>query len=179
MNGSTRAGDRHVEQTKPLLRRAGETLGRLVGSRAFFLLNTYVPYLGAGVRIRRIAPDATWFEVEMRLRPWNKNYFGTHFGGSLYAMCDPFFALILTENLGPDYVVWDKEAAIRFRRPGRGIVRARFEVTAQELEDVKRRVEEGDGKAVVAFTVEVVGEDGQVVAEVDKVESVRRRRPRD
>jgi len=168
-------GVRRGAQSKPFLRRAGESLRRIVGARAFFVLNTYVPYVGAGVRLRRVAPDATWFEVEMRLRPWNQNYFGTHFGGSLYAMCDPFFALILTENLGPEYVVWDKEATIRFRRPGRGIVRARFEVTPDRLQDVRQAVERDGGKTSVTFHTEVVGEDGEVVAEVDKVESVRKR----
>jgi acyl-coenzyme A thioesterase PaaI-like protein len=163
-----------ARQSKPALRRVGESLRRIIGARAFFILNTYVPYVGAGVRIRHIAPDATRFDVEMRLRPWNKNYFGTHFGGSLYAMCDPFFALILTENLGPEYVVWDKEAAIRFKRPGRGTVRARFEITPDRLEEVRRLVNE-QGKAHVTFTAQVLAEDGEIVAEVDKVESIRKK----
>ena len=175
MSESSTSNQKRVEQTKPLLRRAGESLRRLVGSRAFLLLNTYVPYLGAGIRIQRIGPDAMWFEVEMHLRPWNKNYFGTHFGGSLYSMCDPFFALILTENLGPEYVVWDKEATIRFLRPGKGTVHARFEVTQQQLENIKTRVEQEGGKTHVDFTAQVVGEEGEVVAEVHKVESIRKR----
>ena len=62
----------------------------------------------------------------MRLTSWNRNFVGTHFGGSLYSMCDPFFVLILSAALGRDYVVWDKAAAIRFLRPGRGTVKATF-----------------------------------------------------
>jgi acyl-coenzyme A thioesterase PaaI-like protein len=161
------------EQSKPLLRRAGEALRHIVGTRALLLLNAYVPYVGAGVRIRRVAPDASWFDVELSLRPWNKNYFGTHFGGSLYAMCDPFYALILTELLGPAYVVWDKEASIGFKRPGRGTVRARFEVSRSELEDIRRRADR-DGKTLATFHTQVVGPDGEVVAEVDKTLSIRR-----
>jgi hypothetical protein len=89
-------------------------------------------------------------------------------------MCDPFFALILTENLGPDYVVWDKEAAIRFLRPGRGTVRARFEITPQRIEEIRTLVDDV-GRALVTFTSQVIGEDGVLVAEVDKVESVRKK----
>jgi acyl-coenzyme A thioesterase PaaI-like protein len=160
-------------QTKPLLRRAGDVLRRLVGTRALLLLNAYVPYVGAGVRIRRVAPDASWFDVELPLRPWNKNYFGTHFGGSLYAMCDPFYALILTELLGPGYVVWDKEASIGFKRPGRGTVRARFEVSHSDLEDIRGRADR-DGKTLATFQTEVTGPDGEVVAQVHKTLSIRR-----
>jgi hypothetical protein len=54
-------------------------------------INLYPPYLGAGVRITRISDDFRDVEVEMPLRFYNRNYFGTHFGGSLYSMCDPFY----------------------------------------------------------------------------------------
>lgn len=164
----------HMRQVKPPMRRLGEALRRVLGSRALLLLNVYVPYLGAGVRIRRVAPDATWFEVEMRLRPWNQNYFGTHFGGSLYAMCDPFYALILTENLGPNYTVWDKEASIAFKRPGRGLVRARFEVPPKRIAEIRSLVDD-QGKAVACFQAQVVGEDRAVVAIVEKRLSIRRK----
>lgn len=165
-----------IEQSKPLLRRVGEQLRSVLGTRSFYILNTYGPYLGAGVHVTGIAPDATWFEVSMRLRPWNKNYFGTHFGGSLYSMCDPFYALILTECLGPDYVVWDKEASIRFKRPGRGIVRARFEVPKARIDEI-RRIADAEGRTLATFVVEVLDEFGEVVAEVEKVESIRRKSP--
>jgi Domain of unknown function (DUF4442) len=82
------------------------------------LLNLYPPYIGAGVRVKT-SPDLRTFEVRMRLRWWNRNVEGTHFGGSLYSMCDPFFMMILIEALGGGYVVWDKSATIRFRRPRR------------------------------------------------------------
>jgi len=55
----------------------------------FRIINVYPPYLGAGVRVLHREGDERTFRVEMRLRPWNRNLFGTHFGGSLYAMCDP------------------------------------------------------------------------------------------
>lgn len=117
------------------------------------------------------------YVVRMKLRWWNRNYFGTHFGGSLYAMCDPFFALILAQRLGSGYIVWDKAAAIRFVRPGRGTVSARFEIPADEVEAIRRAADQA-GKVEPEVTVEVVDEAGEVVARVEKTLYVRRKEAR-
>jgi acyl-coenzyme A thioesterase PaaI-like protein len=138
-----------------------------------WLLNLYPPYLGAGVRVR-IAPDFRTFEVRMKLRWWNRNYVGTHFGGSLYTMCDPFFMLILMEHLGRGYVVWDKAATIRFRRPGRGTVRATFHIPEERIAEI-RAAADREGRIEPVFQVEVVDERGEVVAEVEKLLYVRRK----
>jgi hypothetical protein len=137
-------------------------------------INLYPPFLGAGIRVRR-GSDGHRFEVRMKLGAFNRNFVGTHFGGSLYAMCDPFYMLILIPALGPEYVVWDKAATIRFLQPGRGTVRATFEIPQERIEEIRRAADEGE-KVEPAFTAQVVGEDGRVVAEVEKVIHVRRRR---
>jgi acyl-coenzyme A thioesterase PaaI-like protein len=137
------------------------------------MLSFYPPYLGAGIRVRRL-PDG--FEARMRLRPYNRNYFGTHFGGSLYSMCDPFFALALVERLGPGYTVWDKAAEIRFLRPGTGTVRARFEIPPARVEEIRAEAERA-GRAEPRFAVEVLNEAGEAVARIDKLLSVKRRPP--
>jgi acyl-coenzyme A thioesterase PaaI-like protein len=139
------------------------------------MMSFYPPFLGAGIRVVRVSPDRRTFEVRMKLNFFNRNYVGTHFGGSLYAMCDPFFMLILIPALGPDYVVWDKAATIRFKRPGRGTVRAKFHVPQARVDEIRRAADTGE-KVEPLFTAEVVGEDGKVVAEVDKILYVRRRR---
>ena len=139
------------------------------------LLAVWPPYLGAGIRVRR--PDDHTFVVRMKLRWWNRNYFGTHFGGSLYAMCDPFFALILAERLGPGYVVWDKAAAIRFVRPGRGTVTATFHLPPAEVAAI-RGAADAAGKVEPELTVDVLDEAGAVVARVDKTLYVRRQAAR-
>ena len=151
-------------------------LRRVLGPRRFlaWILRLYPPYLGAGIRVRRVAPDLASFEVDMPLRFYNRNYFGTHFGGSLYAMCDPFFALILVERLGKAYVVWDRSASIRFRRPGRGTVRAVFTIDDETVAAIRQRADE-KGRTLEAFTVDVVDGDGKVVAQVEKVVHVRRK----
>jgi acyl-coenzyme A thioesterase PaaI-like protein len=137
------------------------------------LMNLYPPYLGAGIRVRS-SPDLRTFDVRMRLSPLNRNYVGTHFGGSLYSMCDPFFMLILFEALGPGYVVWDKAATIRFRRPGRGTVHARFHLPEERIAEV-RAAANRDGKTEPVFSTEVVDEAGEVVAEIEKRLYVRKK----
>jgi acyl-coenzyme A thioesterase PaaI-like protein len=140
------------------------------------LLSLYPPFLGAGIRVRRLARAPDVYEARMKLRGWNRNVVGTHFGGSLYTMCDPFFMLILIDALGPGFVVWDKSATIRFRRPGRGTVRARFEIAAATIESLRAEVA-ANGRAEPVFVAEAIGDDGAVVAEIEKVISIKPRRP--
>jgi Domain of unknown function (DUF4442) len=137
-------------------------------------LRLYSPYLGAGVRVTHIAEDFRSIQVEMPLRFYNKNYVGTHFGGSLYSMCDPFYMLMLIELLGPDYIVWDKAASIRFKRPGRGLVRARFEISEDKLAEI-RSAANSNGKVEPEFLVQVKDTDDNVIAEVQKLLYVRRK----
>lgn len=137
------------------------------------LLSLFPPYLGAGVRVRASA-DLLTYDVRMKLRWWNRNYVGTHFGGSLYTLCDPFYMLILMQHLGRDYIVWDKAATIRFRRPGKGTVRAHFHIPPERIEEI-RAAADRDGKIEPVFTVEVTDEEGKVVAEVEKLLYVRRK----
>ena len=99
------------------------------------LLNLWPPFLFAGIRVQHL--DGHWREarVALRLRRWNRNYVGTQFGGSLFAMTDPFWMLLMMNRIGPGYVVWDRAASIDFLAPGRGDVFARF-VLDDELEEL-------------------------------------------
>jgi len=137
-------------------------------------INLWPPFLGAGIHIRRIAPDMKAVDVEMKLRFWNANYVGTHFGGSLFAMTDPFYMLMLMANLGRDYIVWDKAATIRYRKPGTGKMRAEFRLTDAQLDDVRERLKTLP-KYEPVFSVEVKDEESEVVAAVEKVLHVRRK----
>jgi acyl-coenzyme A thioesterase PaaI-like protein len=139
-------------------------------------LNAWPPFLGAGIRVTRIDRDWRAIDVEMKLRFFNRNYVGTHYGGSLYSMTDPFYMLMLIENLGREYIVWDKSASIRFRRPGRGNVKAEFRLSEQQLDHIRQQLETAD-KVEPAFTVEVRDDLGEIVAHVEKVVQVRKKSP--
>jgi hypothetical protein len=126
-----------------------------------------------GIRIQRIAPDMKAVDVEMKLRFWNANYVGTHFGGSLFAMTDPFYMLMVMANLGRDYTVWDKAATIRYRKPGMGTVRAEFRLSDSQIDDIREKLKTLP-KYEPVFSVDVKDGTGVVIAEVEKVLYIRK-----
>ncbi len=138
-------------------------------------LNLFAPYLGAGISIRAADPAYRFIEVQMRETPFNRNYVGSHFGGSLYSMCDPFYMFILMERLGADYIVWDKAARIDFLRPGHGTVTARFEVSETEAQAIREKTAR-ERKTDWEFTCSILDEQGREVAKVWKLLYIRRRR---
>ncbi len=138
------------------------------------VISWYPPFMGAGIQVHFDPHDPLTVRVCLSLRWFNRNAYGTHFGGSLYAMCDPFFALILLRALGKDFIVWDKAASIQFLRPGKGRVTATFVVAAARVEEVRREVE-AQGTSQPAFQVDVVDEAGQAVAHVDKLLYVKKK----
>lgn len=140
------------------------------------LLNLWPPLLGAGIRVKRLQSDWKEIDVEMNLHFWNANFVGTHYGGSLYSMTDPFYMLMLIQNLGRDYIVWDKSANIRFRKPGKGRVVARFRLSDEQIEGIRRDLQT-QPKIEPTFLVEVKDESGEVIAEVQKVLHVRKKNP--
>ena len=138
------------------------------------IMNLWPVYWGTGISIAEVAPDLSRLVVRMKLRFYNRNALGTHFGGSLYSMCDPFFLLQLIPLLGPEYIVWDRAATIEFLRPGRGTVTATFEWTPQQLDEIRHRTVDG-AKYEPVRTVEVRDDAGEVVARVSKTLYVRRK----
>jgi len=154
-------------------------MARKLSPRLFrWRLNLWPPFLGAGIRVRRISLDFRELEVVMPLRFYNSGYHDTHFGGSLYAMTDPFFALMVIANLPDDYLVWDKAASIEFIAPGRSRMTATFRLLQDDLDRIVRMTADGD-KHLHLFHVDVVDVEGLVVARVEKIVYVRRRRARE
>jgi len=143
-----------------------------------WLLNIYPPYLGAGVRVTHVAADWRRIDVEMPLRFFNRNYVGTHFGGSLYSMVDPHAMLLLIQCLGRDYIVWDRAATIDFVKPGRGTVKARIEIDDAMLDDIRQHTDAGD-RSLPELRLSIRDAEGQVVANVTKRLYVKRKAGQD
>ena len=135
-------------------------------------LNLYPPYLGAGIRVREISPDFRRVRVRMGLGWYNRNYVRTQFGGSLYSMTDPFFMLMIMENLGRDYIVWDKAAHIDFVAPGKGPVFADFHIDETLLSDIRSHTAQGE-KYLPELKVDVRNAAGSLVAVVHKTLYIR------
>ena len=141
-----------------------------------YALRIYGPYLGAGVRNTYIAEDWHEVHVQMRLRWFNTNAVGVHFGGSLYSMVDPQLMLMLMQILGPGYVVWDRTSQIEFVKPGRGTVKAVIRIAPEEVAHIRARTEDGD-KYLPEFMLNITDDAGEVVARVKKLLYVRKKRP--
>ena len=137
-------------------------------------MNAWPPFLFSGIRITALADDFRHAGVELRQRWYNRNYVGTHFGGSLFAMTDPFWMLLTMRSLGRDYYVWDQAGEIRFLKPGRGTVRASFDL-GEDMLEAMRAATAGGAKYLHWFDTEVVDEAGDVVAAVRKQVYVRRK----
>ena len=139
-----------------------------------WILNIYGPYLGAGIRVERISADWREIQVSMKLRWFNRNAVGTHFGGSLYSMVDPHLMLMLMNLLGKDYIVWDKSAEIDFIRPGRGRVMANFTITDDDLQAIRNNTAQGE-KYLPHFSIRVIDTEGKLVARIKKILYIRRK----
>ena len=139
-----------------------------------FGMNLWPPFLGAGIKVNTYRADSRKVVVSMKLRWYNRNYVGTHFGGSLAAMTDPFYMLMLIHILGNEYTVWDKTSTIDFIAPGRGLVTARFRLKDEQIKEIKENTAKGDAY-LPEFSVDIVNESGEVIATVKKILYVRKK----
>ena len=137
--------------------------------------NLFPAYRGTGGRITYIAGDFREARVRLPLNWRTRNYVGTIFGGSLYGAVDPIYMIMLIKILGPDYVVWDKAATIRFRKPGRGTLYARFLIEEEEIRTI-RRLLETEPSIDRIYRVDLADGAGIVHAEVEKTVYIRRNR---
>jgi len=140
------------------------------------VINLYPPYIGAGVRVSEVAADWSAMTVSMKLRFYNRNYVGTHFGGNLFSMTDPFHMIMLMKRLGPGYRVWDQRAEIVFKKPGVGTVTTRMVIDEDQVDAIRSATVNGT-KHFAEFDVSIVDEVGDIVAVVKKTLYVREKRP--
>ena len=140
-------------------------------------INLWPPFLFSGIRITRLTEDYREAEVVLKKHWYNMNYVGVHFGGSLFAMTDACYMIMLMRVLGKGYYVWDSRATIEYLKPGRGTVTARFSITDDDLREILDKTAGGE-KHFPDFIVEITDEAGDVVARVLKTLYVRRKPPK-
>jgi acyl-coenzyme A thioesterase PaaI-like protein len=141
------------------------------------LVNLWPPFFFNSIAVTEIAFDWSLVKVRLRRRLWNRNYIGTHFGGNLFAMTDPFWMLMVLHRLGPDYVVLDKAGRIEFIAPGRGDVYATFQIDEQTI-DILRSEAAGGEKVLRWFEADILNAGGETIAKVRKQLYIRRKRER-
>jgi acyl-coenzyme A thioesterase PaaI-like protein len=129
--------------------------------------NFFPAYRGTGARVVYIAEDYRDIRVKIPLSWRTRNYVGTIYGGSIYAGIDPIYMLMLIKNLGSDYIVWDKAAQIRFKRPGKETLYADFLLTEEELNEIKMLLANARSIDRI-YMVKLADAKGKVHTEIEK-----------
>jgi len=138
------------------------------------IMNVWPPFLFSGIRVLEISSDWRHARVALLRRWYNRNYVGTHFGGSLFAMTDPFWMVLVLNCLGNEYIVWDKAAEIEFVAPGKEDVTAQFRIDEAMLDEI-RAATAGEEKYLRWFSTDIQTARGEVIARVRKQLYVRRK----
>jgi acyl-coenzyme A thioesterase PaaI-like protein len=138
------------------------------------VFNFFPCYRRTGARLTYIADDYTEVRVKLPLNWKTRGYWGTIFGGSMYAAIDPVLLVMLARRLGPGYQVWDKAATMEFRKPGRAALYARFRIEETELDELRRLLAH-EPKIERTWRVELVDAAGTVHAAFTKTLHLRRR----
>ena len=137
------------------------------------LLNLWPCYYGTGVHLKYVAKDFREMHLEVPLNWRTRNYVGTIFGGSMYGAVDPVCMLMLIKNLGPDYVVWDKAASIRFKKPGRSTLHVTVKIDQKEIDQIRSDLT-ATNSLDRTYTIDLTDEDGTVCATVEKIIHIRK-----
>jgi acyl-coenzyme A thioesterase PaaI-like protein len=137
--------------------------------------NFWPPFLFCGIKLEDLSSDWRYARVRLKLRWYNRNYVGTHFGGSLFSMSDPWWMILVMECLGRDYLVWDQAGEITFVAPGREDVYAEFRVEEAVLDELRAATANGD-KVLRWFETDIRTAGGEVIARARKQLYVRRKR---
>jgi len=136
--------------------------------------NLFPAYRGTGGRIAYISGDFREVRVQIPLSWRTRNYVGTIYGGSLYGAVDPVYMIMLIRILGPSYTVWDRAASIRFVKPGRSLLSARFLLAEEEIETI-RRLCETEPSINRVYNIKIVDLAEVVHAVVDKTIYIRKK----
>ena len=137
-------------------------------------MNVWPPFWGAGIRVEMISKDYRSAKVSLRFGLLNRNIVGVHFGGSLFAMTDPFFMIMFSQNLGKNYVFWDQAGKIEFLKPGKGKVIAEFEISQEQIDSLVNAASSGE-KVLKDYSVDVKDKLGDTVARITKTLYVRKK----
>lgn len=139
------------------------------------IINLWPPLFFNSIKVTRISDNFREVDVALKLRWFNRNNVRTQFGGNLFAMTDPWYMLMLMENLGRDYYVWDKKASIDFISPGRTHVTATFTLTEEKIAEIRAETASGE-KYLPEFVVEIFNAQQQLVARVHRTVYIKRKK---
>ena len=148
---------------------------RITPRRLAIGMSLWAPNLFSGIRVKRFSDDWTHATVELHVNLLTRNYVKTAFGGSMSAMTDPYYFMLVMHQLGRDHVVWDTRGEIEFVTPGRGVLTAEFEVSREKAEELRERAR-GGAKVLEWFETVITDQDDRIVARVRREVYIREKR---
>ncbi len=118
-------------------------------------------------RVIEVSDDLHFVKIKIPLNWKNRNFVGTIFGGSMLSATDPIYMIQLMNILGEDYIVWDKEASINYKRPGKETIYCEFTFTKDEIKTIKKNIA-SDGEMNILKTSTLIDKKGNTIAELRK-----------
>ncbi|WP_350285059.1 DUF4442 domain-containing protein [uncultured Croceitalea sp.] len=119
-------------------------------------------YRRSTARIMETSEDLMFVKIKLPISYKNRNYVNSIFGGSMFSAVDPIPMVQLINLLDSNYVVWDKAANIRFKKPAKENLYAEFIYTVEELEAIKTGVLKNKEIEIVK-TTQLTNKRGNVV----------------
>ena len=129
--------------------------------------NLHPAFRGSGGRVVHVGRDLRHIRIALPLSWKTRNIVGSLYGGSLFAITDGAHPMMLMAALGEDYIVWDKAASIRYKKPGYTTLYADFTLTNEELAEIRRRLAEHP-ELEQTFLVELKDAQGVVHTVVER-----------
>jgi len=134
-----------------------------------WILCLYPPLFFQRILVKRFHKGFRGADVKIIKSIFNRNYNGSIFGGSIYAATDPFYAILfdqLLQRKGYKTRVWLKSASIQYLKPGRGDLYFTIQITDEMIADAVAALNDGPGKFIKAYPIEITNLSGEVCATV-------------
>jgi len=136
--------------------------------------NLFPAFRRTGGRVSYLSAELREIHIKLPLNWKTRNYVGTIYGGCMYGVVDGILMVMFINLLGREYIVWDKSGSIRYRRPGRSTLTAKFLISDEELASIRERLNEIE-KFDREYHIELVDANGDVCAEIVKELHFRRK----
>jgi len=125
-------------------------------------------YRRSTAKIVSTSEDLMNVKIKLPISYKNRNYVNSIYGGSMFSAVDPIPMVQLINLLNDDYVVWDKSAEIKFKRPARENLYATFTYTQEEIEIIKTKVLAENEIEIVKSTLLTNKDESITFCKVDK-----------
>ena len=137
--------------------------------RLFRLLFNLSPmYKNTGGKLIKVSDDLHYIKIQLLFNYKTRNYVGTIYGGHMYSSVDGIYVIQLMHILGDNYIVWDKSAKIKFKRPANKTLFADFKISDELIEQIKNDIVKDKEKDYNLF-VNLTDANGNIYAQVEKV----------